>query len=406
MLPAATIRRSMRIASAHPGILSALLLSAAVAAWGFSPFAARVVLAEEAPAAALSPHSDTVASGEAAPPQATQRDSTPDSVAIAAVAAVGAVAAAVDKETHPAPLPKPAVASPAKASATSPAKADPSETKPVPSPSKPAARTKPRPKKTVAAVAKPVEPQGPTPVIVPESERVGRELDRTDREIARARRSVDKSKNGRAQKTLASANDFQADARDAYKEQQYARSQRLTLASRDYADRASRMVGPPHEDPEYVENVLKRTDDALDRAKDVLKNGANRQDWNKHEALKDAQKEAWKSFKDQKVEDAYKETLAVRSGVLDLLRQLEDLPVPRETAEKAIIGAKAAMEQAGKDLGPKPGVEAQRFVKLANAYLDKARYSYDHKSYKDALLQAKVVEQHLEKAVDAARARG
>lgn len=332
----------------RPQVLPALLLGAAVAAWTFSPLAARVVRAEDAPGA------DSTA--------AVPADTVTQVATIAADA-------------------------------------------PVASAPKPAAPANPRPKKAVL-VTKLVEPQGPTPAAVPESERVGRELDRTDRGIARAKRTVNSSKNGRAQKTVASALDFQTDARDAYKAHQYARSERLTLASRDYADRASRMVGPPREDPEYVETVLKRTDDALDRAKDVLKNGADHDSWKQHEDLKHAQKEAWKAFKEGRVGDSYKETLAVRNGVLDLLRQLEDLPVPRETAEKAINGAKAAMEQANKDLGPKPGAEAQRFVRLANAYLDKARYSYDRKSYRAALLQAKVVEQHLEKAVDAARPRG
>ena len=88
-----------------------------------------------------------------------------------------------------------------------------------------------------------------------------------------------------------------ADSREAYKVRQYARAERLTLASRDFADRASRMVGPPREDPDYVEHVLRRTDDALDRAKDVLKTGAGRDAWNQHDALHDAQKDAWKVFK-------------------------------------------------------------------------------------------------------------
>ncbi|HLF07524.1 MAG TPA: hypothetical protein VI893_10210, partial [Thermoplasmata archaeon] len=297
--------------------------------------------------------------------------------------------------------------------------------KPTASPAKPAARAKTRPKaaapttkaapapkpaepatKPAAPATKPAEPQGPTPTIVPESERVARELDRTDRVIARAKRTVEKSKNGRALKALASASDFQADAREAQAQHQYARSQRLTLAAREYADRASRMVGPPREDPEYVESVLKRTDDALDRAKDVLQNGADRHTWDQHESLKHQQKDAWKTFKEGRIEDGYKATLAVRSGVLNLLRKIDDLPVPRETAEKAIDGAKAAMERANKDLGPKPGAEALRFVRLANSYLSKARVSYDRRSYRDALLQAKVVEQNLEKAVDAARPRG
>ena len=238
-----------------------------------------------------------------------------------------------------------------------------------------------------------------------ESDRVGSELERTERFVGRAQRSVITSKNTRAMKLFTSALDFQADSREAYKVRQYARAERLTLAARDFADRASRMVGPPREDPDYVEHIMRRTDDALERAKDVLRNGAGRDSWRSHEDLRNQQKDAWKTFKSGDVGSAYKQTLGVREGVLALLRQLQDLPVPRETAEKAIGGAQAALEQANKELGPKPNGEALRLVRLANEYLAKARQSFQRGSYRSALLQAKVVERHAEHAVDVGRPR-
>ena len=238
-----------------------------------------------------------------------------------------------------------------------------------------------------------------------ESERVAAELERTERYVGRAQRSVLLSKNTRAMKLFTSALDFQSDSRDAAKVRQYARAERLTLAARDFADRASRMVGPPREDPDYVEHILRRTDDAIERAKDVLKTGAGHTAWSRHQDLTQEQKDAWKTFKSGDVGLAYKETLGVREGVLALLRQLEDLPVPRETAEKAIGGAQAAIEQANRELGPKPNVEALRLVRLANEYLAKARQSFSRGSYRSALLQAKVVERHVEHAVDVGRPR-
>jgi hypothetical protein len=251
------------------------------------------------------------------------------------------------------------------------------------------------------AVASPASiHEGPT-----ESDRVTGELERTERFVGRAQKSILLSKNTRAIKLFTSALDFQSDSREACKVRQYARAERLTLAARDFADRASRMVGPPREDPDYVEGVLRRTDDALDRAKDVLKTGADRDAWSQHDELKQEQKDAWKVFKDGDVGTAYKQTLGVREGVLALLRQLQDLPVPRETAEKAIGGAQAALEQANKELGPKPTLEALRFVRLANEYLTKARQSFSRGSYRSALLQAKVVERHVEHAVDVGRPR-
>jgi hypothetical protein len=280
---------------------------------------------------------------------------------------------------------------------------------------RPVAGRGPKSAPKTGAIAKPMttrqQPNGAAPpsVLPPEgrseSDRVGSELERTERFAARVQRSVLTSKNTRAVKLFASALDFQADSREAYKVRQYARAERLTLAARDFADRASRMVGPPREDPDFVEHILKRTDDALERAKDVLRNGADRASWRSHEDLRNQQKDAWKTFKDGDVGSAYKQTLAVREGVLALLRQLQDLPVPRETAEKAIVGAQAALEQANKELGPKPNGEAVRLVRLANEYLAKARQSFQRGSYRSALLQAKVVERHAEHAVDVGRPR-
>ena len=261
------------------------------------------------------------------------------------------------------------------------------------------------PARDAGAAAKALAPppgthEGPT-----EADRVSAELERTERFVGRAQKSIVLSKNTRAMKLFTSALDFQSDSREACKVRQYARAERLTLAARDFADRASRMVGPPREDPDYVEGVLRRTDDALDRAKDVLKTGAGRDAWSQHDELKQEQKDAWKVFKDGDVGTAYKQTLGVREGVLVLLRQLQDLPVPRETAEKAIGGAQAAIEQANKELGPKPTLEALRLVALANEYLAKARQSFSRGSYRSALLQAKVVERHVEHAVDVGRPR-
>ncbi|HXF59599.1 MAG TPA: hypothetical protein VN539_07225 [Candidatus Saccharimonadales bacterium] len=238
-----------------------------------------------------------------------------------------------------------------------------------------------------------------------ESDRVSSELERTERFVGRAQKSILLSKNTRAIKLFTSALDFQSDSREACKVRQYARAERLTLAARDFADRASRMVGPPREDPDYVDHVLRRTDDALERAKDVLKTGAGRYAWSQHEELKQEQKDAWRVFKSGDVGSAYKQTLGVREGVLALLRQLQDLPVPRETAEKAIGGAQAALEQASRELGPRPTLEAVRLVRLAGEYLTKARQSFSRGSYRSALLQAKVVERHVEHAVDVGRPR-
>ncbi len=353
-----------------------------------------------------SARADESAPPSAPPPSTTDLSARPDAAAGAGGGSdsLAATAAAHDTSSTKSPAAGTPPRTPPPAVRVENASASPAKKKGAP---KARARsTAPDAKRHASAAAAKPGATGRSPALYDgfiEADRVDSELERTERLVGRAQKSIILSKNTRAMKLFTSALDFQSDSRDAYKVRQYARAERLTLAARDFADRASRMVGPPREDPDYVEHVLRRTDDALDRAKDVLKTGAGRDAWSQHEDLKQEQKDAWKVFKNGDVGSAYKETLGVREGVLALLRQLQDLPVPRETAEKAIGGAQAALEQASKELGPKPGVEAVRLVRLANDYMAKARQSFNHGSYRSALLQAKVVERHVEHAVDVGR---
>jgi hypothetical protein len=240
---------------------------------------------------------------------------------------------------------------------------------------------------------------------IPEKERVIRELERTDRVVARSQAKVGVGKNARAVDLLGSAGDFQSDAREAFKLSQYVRAERLTLAARDYADRAARLVGPARDDPDYVAGLLDRTDDALDRANEVLHGGASPPLERRFEALKRDQKDARKDFKEGRVSDAYKGTLAVREGVLALLRDADDLPVPESAAQRAVRGAERVLDHATKEIRASQTPESGRLLRLGSTYLEKARASLARHDYRSALLQAKVVEQHVERAMDAARAR-
>jgi hypothetical protein len=363
------------------------------------------------PAATPPPASDPETHAEATPNSSTEAPAPehamkPDSVVTSAAVrdsvdkTPDAAATSASKEPEPAEHIENASSPPAEKPAAELSK--PADSGAKAAPAKPITRAKTR-----ALARRPSTRRAVHPPVVheafTEADRVSTELERTERYVGRAQKSILISKNTRAIKLFTSALDFQSDSREACKVRQYARAERLTLAARDFADRASRMVGPPREDPDYVEHVLRRTDDALDRAKDVLKNGAGQYAWSQHDELKQEQKDAWKVFKSGDVGSAYKQTLGVREGVLVLLRQLQDLPVPRETAEKAIGGAQAALEQASKELGPRPTAEAARLVRLAGDYLSKARQSYSRGSYRSALLQAKVVERHVEHAVDVGR---
>ena len=236
-----------------------------------------------------------------------------------------------------------------------------------------------------------------------EADNVAREIERTALWMARANAVVPRSRNARAIDLLGSADQFQQDARSTYELRQYARAQRLTLAARDYADRSTRIVGPATDDPEYVESVLERTDDALDRLKDMLRSSEGSRDRNQYESLRDEQKDAWKQLHDGDVRDAYASTTRVRDGVLSVIQRLPEVPISCDAAEKAVRNAERAREKAAGDLGLKPAVDAAKRLAQADGQLSKARGYLDRGDCREALLRAKVAEQQLERAVDAAR---
>ncbi len=247
-------------------------------------------------------------------------------------------------------------------------------------------------------------PAGPVPAADgSEGERVAREIERTTLSMGRASAIVSRSRNGRANDLLGSADQFQQDARSAYDLRQFARAQRLTLAARDYADRATRIVGPATDDPDYVKSVLERTDDALDRLKDVIRSLDRPRDTSRYESLKDDQRDAWKLFHGGDVRGGFTATVRVRDGVLDVFQRLPEVPISCGAADKAIKNAQGTREKAAAEIGARPPAEATRRLAQADGQLAKARAYLARGDCKEALLRAKAAEQQFERSVDAAR---
>lgn len=245
--------------------------------------------------------------------------------------------------------------------------------------------------------------QRPDSLEISEAERVAREVVRTDRLLGEVDARVGRTKNAKAQADLDSARTRQGESKAALNTSLFARAMRLTLEARALGKSALIKVGPANQDPDFVSRALDQTDDALHRADDLLDDGAAQDARRRFEALKGQQKGAHEAFRDGNYPSAYATTRKVRDGVLDLLRQIADLPVSEDTARKAIRRAERALSQVDEDLGGHPAAPAQRLEREARDQMQKARWSYARKSYRDALLHAKLVERNLELAIDAER---
>jgi hypothetical protein len=268
----------------------------------------------------------------------------------------------------------------------------------------PSVKMKPPGKKALPVPPAPAA-KNTTPTAAPPDEgaRVRRELDRTYPILRSVRAKVIRSFNKKAREEYEVAAARQREAREAVNQNLFARAERLTLESRSLARQTAVHLGPPEDDPDYVSMTLGRTDDAIHRAQEVLRDAAGDLERRRLAALERRQKEARELFESGGTRRAYPMTRDVRDGVLTLLRDCDDLPVREETAEKALKRASRALDQAKGELGERMNVAATRLSREARAQMDKARAAFARKNYRDTLLHSKLVERNLELAVSAQR---
>jgi hypothetical protein len=246
---------------------------------------------------------------------------------------------------------------------------------------------------------------GPRPAAVPltEADRVALEIARTDRAISDAEGRVLRSGSDKAKSDYRNARERQSEAREAKGQSFYARATRLTLEARAYVKSSIIQTGPRENDPEVVGRALDQTDDALGRAKQLLEDAAPMAHRRTFDALHNRQEDARRLYKNGAVRSAYAETREVRVGVLELLEKCADLPVSRDTARRALRRAERAMTQTRKEIGPRPAALAVELEREADLQLARARSSFARNGYKDALLHSKLVERHLQRAMEARR---
>ena len=285
-----------------------------------------------------------------------------------------------------------------------PAPVTPSEPAASPAPTG-AIDAKPAVKPAAKPIVKPIVKPAAKPAAKPPDEgvRARQELERTEPILRSVKAKVVRSFNKKAREEFVTATTRQREAREALGENLYARAERLTMEARGIAREIAVHLGPPEDDADYVSMTLDRTDDALGRAREVLREAGTAPDRKRLTALERRQKEARRLYKDGSTRRAYASTREVRDGVLALLRECDDLPVREETAEKALKRASRSLEQAKGELGERLNAAAERLAREARAQMVKARAAFARKNYRDTLLHSKLVERNLELAVSAQR---
>jgi HEPN domain-containing protein len=163
------------------------------------------------------------------------------------------------------------------------------------------------------------------------------------------------------------------------------------------------MVGPPEEDPVYVARAIDNAENALVLARDVFDQGAGDEVWRRYRDLREDLDEARRQLESGDERSAYRRAVKVRDGVLDLLQDSQNLPVPASTAERALKQAQEAYDRTLTELGANPKEGALRWRREAQGQLAKARSAFQKREYRDSILHAKLVERSLDEAIAAQR---
>lgn len=159
---------------------------------------------------------------------------------------------------------------------------------------------------------------------LPDPERVLAQLERTREVIERARDRIAECDNDRARALLKVAVEMQVRAEGAARESRYLAALQLTLGARERALRALRMCNQQERLEESSDRALRRTDEVIARAKDVVgERGSERV----RELLGRAERlqaEAWAQFRAQHLEASLRLTLSARTMAQRAIRATEN----------------------------------------------------------------------------------
>jgi hypothetical protein len=139
-----------------------------------------------------------------------------------------------------------------------------------------------------------------------------KEFEITERVIEKVRRLVDESDNRRAEDALRRAIDTQRQARHRLSGFEARAGRRLTLVAREYAIRAGKLAGEPHENRQFVFRQLQKTREMLRRVRDELRDENGRRVSDLVRTAFERQDQAEAAFREQQFRVALRMTNVAR----------------------------------------------------------------------------------------------
>jgi hypothetical protein len=156
---------------------------------------------------------------------------------------------------------------------------------------------------------------------LPDPDRVTGQLDRTRELISRARARLAECNNDRAPELLRMAGDMQATAENAAAENHYLVALRLTMGARERVMRAAMLCNQQERPSEASDRALRRTDEVILGAKDVLGPGFPPRARTLMRLADGLQAEAWSQYRLGHLEPSLRLTLNARNLAQRALRR-------------------------------------------------------------------------------------
>lgn len=163
-----------------------------------------------------------------------------------------------------------------------------------------------------------------------------REFEITQSVIEKVKRLVDESDNRRAHDALRLAIDTQREAGENLLSQRARMGRQLTMIARDYAIRAGKLAGEPHENREFVFRQLQKTREILRRVRDQVREEDGQRVTDLMRTAFERQDQAEAAFREQHFRVALRMT--------NLARELSQRAMDMTKGEAG--GGPAAVEQA------------------------------------------------------------
>ncbi len=230
-------------------------------------------------------------------------------------------------------------------------------------------------------------------------------IERTDQIISKAREEAGGLENRRIFSLLEMAINNQQKAKEFFKEHRLKMALKLTLKARETAQKVLSLTNKGKRLDRLAQKELEITDRLIEKASAIISAGSMGQQSHIQKAdrlfnqARSLQEKAWDMFNQKRFAKAIKSSQKARELVQKALRLVEEDITP-QMVENAILQNERLIEKGVEKINAGSNPEAQSTFEKGLSHQNKAREYYHEGKFKAALVEAKVAQRLITKALE------